>query len=51
VLCQHVLALKGPSSGITTGTFSHPDQQNVLSQPFVVLAVKMYPSYSLKMAL
>jgi hypothetical protein len=26
VLRQHVLALKGPSSWSTTGTFSHPDQ-------------------------
>jgi hypothetical protein len=51
VLLQQVLALKGPSLGSTTDTSSHPDQQNVLSQQSVVVAVKMYHSYSLQMAL
>jgi hypothetical protein len=51
LLLQHVLTLKGPSSGSMNDTFSQPEQQIAMNEHFVDLDVKMYQLYSLKMDL
>jgi hypothetical protein len=52
LLPQHVLTLKGPSSGsMNDDTFSQPEQQIAVEEHFVDLAMKMYQLYSLKMDL